>query len=381
MKKQMKDPYFYCSLDDFRNIIISLSEMGYEIYGPKMTNQAITLGRISSDKDLPIGWADEQSPGKYNLKKRDDLAYFGYNLGPDSWKKYLFPPKEKLFTAVKQHNGLVMLRENMEPTTKMAFLGMRSCEIEAMFIQDKVFMQKQSSYDQYAKRRESLFVIAVQCTRSVSTCFCTTMECGPKADNGFDIALTEVISGSEHYFLLEVGSSQGDLFTKKLGLKPALHEQIAIANTLVEKNASSMQKKIGDTEGLHDMLLNSYDCKRWDNISKRCVNCANCTMVCPTCFCSAAEDVVSLDGNQSERWQSWESCFTLSHSHIHGGSVRQSASSRYRQWLIHKFGTWWDQFGSSGCTGCGRCITWCPVGIDVTEEIQQIQKEQYENNQ
>ena len=79
-----------------------------------------------------------------------------------------------------------------------------------------------------------------------------------------------------------------------------------------------------------------------------------------------------LYGARAERWRKWDSCFTLDFSYIHGGSVRTSAAARYRQWLSHKLATWIDQFGSSGCVGCGRCITWCPVGIDITEEVAAI---------
>jgi sulfhydrogenase subunit beta (sulfur reductase) len=95
-------------------------------------------------------------------------------------------------------------------------------------------------------------------------------------------------------------------------------------------------------------------------------------MVCPTCFCTSVEDSTDVDGDGVVRVQRWDSCFTVDYSYIHGGSVRSSDRSRYRQWMTHKLSTWFDQFGSSGCVGCGRCITWCPVGIDITEEVAAI---------
>ncbi len=125
-----------------------------------------------------------------------------------------------------------------------------------------------------------------------------------------------------------------------------------------------------------DVLIANLDHPRWDDVANRCLSCTNCTLVCPTCFCSAVEDVNSLDGEHAERVQRWDSCFTLGHSTLHGaGSVRGDTRSRYRQWLTHKLSTWWDQFEVSGCVGCGRCIAWCPVGIDLTQEVAAIAQE------
>jgi Fe-S-cluster-containing hydrogenase component 2 len=127
-----------------------------------------------------------------------------------------------------------------------------------------------------------------------------------------------------------------------------------------------------DTRGIKELLYRNYEHPRWDNVATRCLTCANCTMVCPTCFCTTVEDVTDLSGDHAERWRKWDSCFTMDFSYIHGGSVRATPKSRYRQWLTHKLATWFDQFGSSGCVGCGRCITWCPVAIDLTEEVRAI---------
>ncbi|WP_231591262.1 4Fe-4S dicluster domain-containing protein [Saccharothrix sp. ST-888] len=119
---------------------------------------------------------------------------------------------------------------------------------------------------------------------------------------------------------------------------------------------------------LHQLMAGTLDAPRWDDVASRCLTCGNCTMVCPTCFCTTTEDVTDLTGDHAERWRLWDSCFDLDFSYLHAGTVRASPRSRYRQWLTHKLGTWYDQFGSSGCVGCGRCIVWCPVAIDITEE-------------
>ncbi|MCZ7631277.1 MAG: 4Fe-4S dicluster domain-containing protein [Microthrixaceae bacterium] len=126
------------------------------------------------------------------------------------------------------------------------------------------------------------------------------------------------------------------------------------------------------TEGLPGALMATLDSQRWCEVGSRCLSCGNCTMVCPTCFCSSVHDESSLSGSTVSRVQRWDSCFSLDHSYIHGGSVRSGTSDRYRQWLTHKLSTWWGQFGESGCVGCGRCISWCPVGIDLVEEANAL---------
>ncbi|MBS0629461.1 MAG: 4Fe-4S dicluster domain-containing protein [Verrucomicrobia bacterium] len=369
---------FYCTPEQFEQLIESVKNAGYKLLGPKLRDQVIIYDELQSAKDLPIGWTDEQDPGRYRLKPRGDKAYFGYNLGPDSWKKFLFPSREKLYSLSKQNGKLSILQE-APAVEKMAFIGVRACEIQAIVVLDKVFNTKLAVYEQYQRRRESTFIMAVNCTTVVNTCFCASMQAGPHVRAGFDLSLTEVIDENRHYFLLQIGSKRGEEICEGMKMRPATEVERRLGAEHVERTVEQMIRKV-DNAHVHDLLENSHDYKRWDEVATRCVNCANCTNACPTCFCSDTEDIVSLDGAHVDRWQSWESCFNLSHSYIHGGSVRNSAQSRYRQWLTHKFGTWWDQFGVSGCVGCGRCITWCPVGIDVTEELRELKREHDQKN-
>lgn len=364
----------YCTKDQFEQLLILIKNDGYKLYGPTVRDEVIIYDELLTAQDLPIGWMDEQDPGKYRLKPRNDKAYFGYNLGPHSWKKYLFPSKEKLYSIKKDGNKLAILQEIAPVDEKMAFIGVRACEMQAIFVLDKVFNTKLATYPQYQKRRESTFIMAVNCTTAANTCFCASMQSGPAVKEGYDLSLTEVINETQHYFILVIGSERGRAICEPLTFQPAATHESDLARLHVERTIEKMIRKV-DNANIHEVLANSFESKQWDKVAERCINCANCTMACPTCFCSNTEDVVSIDSTHVDRWQSWESCFNLSHSYVHGGSIRTSAESRYRQWLTHKFGTWWDQFGVSGCVGCGRCITWCPVGIDVTEELTQLQIE------
>lgn len=376
----MDKKFLRCTTSQFEELLLLIKKAGHKLLGPTLRDEVIIYDELQSARDLPIGWGDEQEPGYYRLKRRGDQAYFGYNLGPHSWKKYLFPPREKLWSARKQENNkLVILQETAPKEEKMAFIGVRACEMQAIFVLDKVFNNKLAIYQQYQRRRDNTFIMAVNCTTAANTCFCVSMQSGPAVKEGYDLALTEVIDDTRHYFLVVSGTPEGEAFCRALDLPLANAADRQLADSHVERTKEKMIRKV-DNEHVHEVLANTLNSKQWDEVAKRCINCANCTMSCPTCFCSDTEDVVSIDGAQVDRWQSWESCFNLSHSYIHGGSVRNSAQSRYRQWLTHKFGTWWDQFGVSGCVGCGRCITWCPVGIDVTEELTKLQLEYNEKN-
>ena len=128
-------------------------------------------------------------------------------------------------------------------------------------------------------------------------------------------------------------------------------------------------------DDLPALLEDRLELHHWNEVAKRCLSCGNCTQVCPTCFCWDAVDHTDLLATSTFRDRVWDSCFNPQYSYVFGGSTRPTIKSRYRQWLTHKLGTWKQQYGIFGCTGCGRCITWCPVGIDLTEEIPALRKE------
>jgi formate hydrogenlyase subunit 6/NADH:ubiquinone oxidoreductase subunit I len=355
----------------------ALRRRGYTIVGPSVRDGAIVYDELASGEELPAGWTDEQDGGFYRLKRRADRALFGYAVGPHSWKKFLHPPLRRLWRAEQRQDGFHIQEEN-EHQPKYAFLGVRSCEIHAIAIQDKVFLNGQYVDPVYKARRENAFIIAVNCGEAGRTCFCVSMKTGPKATVGYDLALTEVIEpgGNEHtagrhYFVAEVGSDRGAEILTEIEHREASEGERTTAKNIVAETAHQMGRTL-DTTDIKDLLYRNYEHPRWDHVASRCLTCANCTMVCPTCFCTTVEDVTDLTGQHAERWQKWDSCFTMDFSYIHGGSVRPSAKSRYRQWMTHKLATWIDQFGTSGCVGCGRCITWCPVAIDITEEVAAI---------
>ncbi|MGZ4355866.1 MAG: 4Fe-4S dicluster domain-containing protein [Gaiellaceae bacterium] len=350
-------------------LVRALRERGFRVLGPMVREGAIVYDELHSASQLPIGWTDEQAPGRYRLERRDDEARFGFAVGPHSWKQFLLPSRLRLWRARRDDAGLEV---EPEPTddTPLAFFGVRACELQGIAIQDRVLLEGQFVDRDYAARRKDTFIVAVNCFEPGGTCFCVSMGSGPKAEAGYDLALTEILDGS-HRFLVEVGTARGSDVLAELPRRSAEDGDRRAAAEAVEGAAQKMGRQL-DTTDLRGLLARNLEHERWDDVASRCLTCGNCTMVCPTCFCTSVEDVSDLAGDEAEHVRLWDSCFSLDHSYIHGGSVRPSGRSRYRQWLTHKFGTWHDQFGTSGCIGCGRCISWCPVGIDVTEELTAI---------
>ena len=362
---------FIVEREHLEQLLQALVSRGYEVVGPTLRDGAIVYDHLTSTADLPSGWTDEQSGGTYRLKRRQDQALFGYAVGPHSWKKFLFPPVQRLWQAARNGKGLRILPEEERAAPKYGFFGVRACELNAIAIQDKVFLEGQFVDPGYKARRGDLFVVAVNCGRAGGTCFCASMNTGPKAASGFDLALTELLQDGRHYFLVELGSTRGAEILSRVPHQPANEADKQHAERILDHTTRHMGRQL-ETLGIKELLYRNYEHPQWDNVTQRCLTCANCTIVCPTCFCTTVEDVTDLTGEHAERWRRWDSCFTVDFSYIHGGSVRASPRSRYRQWMTHKLATWIDQFGVSGCVGCGRCITWCPVGIDITVEAGAI---------
>jgi len=351
-------------------LFMSLRDAGFSVIGPTVRDGATVLGEMQAAGDLPFGWGVRLEPGGYRLRRRGDNAAFAHSGGPGSWKQFLHPPREKLWSANLANGGFEA--DDTAPP-RLAFFGVRPCDLRAIGIQDQVLGGGHGN-SRYGARRAAVLIVAVNCTEPGETCFCASMGTGPEAGPGYDLALTELVDGERHSFLVEVGTQAGAEVMASVPHAVADDATIRGSREAVAGAAQRMGRSMPQS-GLRELLAASHDAARWEDVASRCLSCGNCTLACPTCFCTAVEDISDLSGDHAERWQHWASCFEEDFSYIHGGPVRASVSSRYRQWLTHKLGTWHGQFGSSGCVGCGRCIVWCPVGIDITEEVAALRAE------
>jgi ferredoxin len=352
------------------DLVALLRTEGYTVVGPTVRDDAIVLAELTSAEELPAGWGVSAEPGRYRLVPRADGALFAHSAGPQSWKQFLHPPRRRLFSVRRDApwtDDADGADADADAPPRYAFLGVRPCDLIAMGVLDGVLGRGSTADPDFTARRDGVFVVVANCTEPGGLCFCVSMGGGPRAEAGYDLALTERVDGAGHRFLAEAGTPAGERVLAALGGHAATADDVATADADLTAAAGRMGRQMPEVD-LRELLAGSRESPRWDDVASRCLACGNCTMVCPTCFCTTTEDVTDVTGDHAERWQRWDTCFSLDFSYMHGGEVRTGVDARYRQWISHKLSTWHDQFGTSGCVGCGRCIAWCPVGIDITAE-------------
>jgi ferredoxin len=353
-------------LDGMSALVAELLRQRYVVFGPTVRDGAIVLAELASASELPYGWTVRTEAGQYRLEPRADGAAFAHSAGPQSWKSVLHPARARLWSSDREGEAVTVTGES-PPDVRYAFLGVRPCDLRAIATLDHVLVGGPHVDTGYLGRRRDLFIIAVECTEPGATCFCTSMGAGPGTDANVDLVLVERVDTSGHRFVVRADTPAGADLLTRIPRASATEAHVADAVAAVSAAADRMGREMPSVD-LRRLLADSHESPRWDDVAARCLTCGNCTMVCPTCFCSTTQDVTDLTGDHAERWRVWDSCFALDFTFMHGGDVRSSGQSRYRQWITHKLSTWYDQFGSSGCVGCGRCLVWCPVGIDITEE-------------
>ena len=359
------------NIDGFEALLAVLRADGRTLVGPTVRDGAVVLDVIAGLGDLPAGWGDEQGPGRYRLKRRDDEALFGFTTPATSWKPYLHPARSLVFRA-RQGGGGFEIDDTAGRPERYAFVGVRSCDLRGIEVQDRVLRDGAFPDPGYRQRRADAFILVVDCGEAGATCFCHSMGSGPAATAGFDLALVELgVAEGRHRFVVRVGSERGAAALDRVPHGPVADDDREAVGAATAQAVADQVRRI-PADQVAGLLDRNLEHPRWDEVASRCLACTNCTMVCPTCFCGTVEDTTDVTGATAERWQRWDSCFSLDFSNLHGGPVRSTVRARYRQWLTHKLSTWVEQFDELGCVGCGRCITWCPVGIDLTEEVAAI---------
>ncbi len=352
---------------DRQHLIDALTTAGYAVHGPVVRDGVIRYAPIQAIDDLPRGWRDAQQPGRYRLHQQDDERLFAWAAPAISLKPYVFAPRETLFTARRDAEGRLTFTAAEPEAPRIAILGARACDLAGLFLQDKHFLYGPHADPAYRARRRNLFLIAVHCTHPAATCFCAATDDGPVARYGYDLAIGELDSG----WLLTARSEAGGAILDRLPVQAANDDQLRAAEAAFTTAAEAQIRRLPEGD-LPARLADLAESPAWAEVAGRCLACGNCTAVCPSCFCHAHVEETDLDGGRSRRLRQWDSCFTAGHSLLHGRPVRADIASRYRQWLTHKLAGWHAQYDRSGCSGCGRCITWCPEGIDLLAEAAAV---------
>jgi sulfhydrogenase subunit beta (sulfur reductase) len=357
--------------DDLVAMVDALCAEFDEVIAPVHVDGVIRMRPIDSADELPTGVIGHQRPGVYRTTTSGTAHRFSYAVGPDSLKAIVHPPRSPVWSMTRDDTGAVAVSVAPIHPVRRAVLGARACDLAALDRLGRTQLEGPHPDRQFAAARAGLFLVGVDCSRPAPTCFCESTGTGPciGTDSGADLTLTEFDDGRNVRYLLREGSEQGRRFAESLGLAPAEPADLTRADTARNSVHTTLRSLPANAATI---VLADMEHPRWDDVAERCLTCGNCTAVCPTCFCTDTADRIDLDGHTAHRDRVWDTCFSLEYSHLGDGPARSSPRSRYRQWLTHKLGTWHDQFGESGCVGCGRCITWCPVGIDLTAEVDAL---------
>ena len=330
---------------------------GAKLYGYKLQNGNVVFGELASVSDLPLGVVDEQKPGYYRL-----LQGFRFRHCMDSPKRFLLPP-EHLLVTISSSYDVIKVEDDVEP---VILFGIKPCDLKAIEILDRIIYGRNPVY---TKRRDSVKAVVVEeCLEPGETCFCAAVNSGPTASRGFDIAYARL---RQDLFIFRYGSPLGEKILSRIGLREASEEHVKKYLELVDKARALMMARIPPIKDIGELLRKrASDKKFWEDESMNCVGCGNCNYVCPTCFCIEIDDRV--EGNVSRRVAIWAGCRTYTYGLVAGGHFRRDLYTRYRHFILHKFVFYPIQVGDVGCVGCGRCITWCPMGIDMRDTLKHL---------
>ena len=351
---------FVGDLDDLKVVFKLLRDFfdNVKFYGYKYHNGKVVFGEISGVDEIPLAVSDIQKPGFYRV-----LPGYRFRHSHCSPKDFLLPPEHRVLT-VSQNYEVVEDIESMD--SDIVFFGIKSCDRKAIDILDRILYNK---HPVYTRRRDSVKIIVVEeCLEPGETCFCSAVNAGPTISKGFDIAYARL---DQNTVLFKYGSSVGEKMLRSIGLRKAGKDTIKVYLDMVEKAVSITKSRIPDVKSIQGILREvASDRDLWEEVSSRCVGCGNCNYVCPTCFCTEIDDRV---GNGfSTRVGIWIGCLTYTYGLVAGGHFRRELFTRYRHFVLHKFLFYPKQVEDIGCVGCGRCITWCPLGIDLRDTLKRV---------
>ncbi|MFZ3069563.1 MAG: 4Fe-4S dicluster domain-containing protein [Anaerolineaceae bacterium] len=266
--------------------------------------------------------------------------------------KALFLPQSE---ALLKFTKFGQAQETLPAQRPRLVFGIRPCDAQAVTLLDTVFASSENHDPYWNTRRDTTIIVGMGCSDPCSTCFCTTVGSGPFSKPGFDALCTDL----GDVFAIEVFTDKGVSLFSHLSQSTSEQDQQVEA---IQQAATKGMEPVFETVDLKQKLDQQFESKYWEQISQSCLGCGICTFLCPTCFCFDIVDEVQ----RGERVRNWDTCmFRIYSQEASGHNPLPSRKERTRQRLMHKYSYWLDHAGKIGCTGCGRCVRYCPVGLDI----------------
>ncbi len=320
----------------------------YQVFAPAKEEESLVLKEMQAEGDIDL----DIGVGPVNTKK--------------SIKEFFFPQKERFFSYDLTKPG--EMEEPVLSDKKRVIFGVRPCDVNSISVFDAIFTSDQYPDPYYIKRRERTTIVAIGCNKPETTCFCVDTGGGPFSADGSDLLLVDL--GDE--YLVQVLTEKGEtLVNGSSGFSEPKSGVLQKRDGIVEEAQKAIKSDI-KIKKVKGWLDNNFDAPFWDTVHEKCIGCGTCTYLCPTCHCFDILD--ETKGEKGERIRIWDSCmypqFTL---HASGGNPRKSGKERMRQRVMHKFKYFVDNNEMVACTGCGRCVKYCPVNLDIREVLKQIQ--------